>query len=224
MKIASRKGHFLGMRVSNGPAVIGGACGLPGAISPNNGLPLTQHAAVKLGTNGFALPNWDLPELHFLYSWKCCISQGDFSYRYTSDRLEVIEYTAGTDDFDGFPYDGYPVIFPPVQFLLSPISEEDQELIGRLNDTQIDQGFRFDDEKAGQLSIPTHQFGGSPFLLDPLMGDKPCPGCGSEMELVASIGNNCFSRDEGFFGNDFVQLVFLGCAKCHVLSAVNVTS
>jgi hypothetical protein len=224
MKTVAGKGHFLGMRVSEGPAVIGGACKLPGAISPNTGLPLTQHAAVKLGVNGFAMPNWDMPELHFLYSWKCCISQGDFSYRYTSGRLEIIEYTAGTDDFDGFPYDDYPVIFPSVQFLLRPIPEDDQELIGQLNDTKIDQGFRFDNERAGQLTIPTHQFGGMPFLLDPLMSEKRCAACSSEMDLVASIGNNCYSRDEGFFGNDFVQLVFFGCAHCHVLSAVNVTS
>lgn len=224
MKIIAGKGYFLGMRVFEGPAVIGGACALAGAISPNTGLPLTQHAVVKLGANGFAMPNWDLPELHFLYSWKCCISQGDFSYRYTGGRLEIIEYTAGGDDSDGFPYNDYPVIFPPVQFLLRPVPEEDQDLIRRLNDTRIDQGFRFDSERAGQLSVPTHQFGGLPFLLDPLVGEKRCVVCGFEMELVASIGNHCYSRDEGFFGNDFVQLLFFGCASCRVLSAVNVTS
>ena len=224
MKNVVGEGHFLGLRVAEGPVVIGGACKLPGAISPNTGLPLTQHAAVRLGANGLAMPQWDVPELHFLYSWKCCINQGDFSYRYTSGRLEIIEYTAGAEDFDGFPYDGYPVVFPAVQFLLRPIPAEDQKLIERLNDPDVDQGFRFDDKRAGELSVPTHQFGGLPFLLHPLASERQCVVCGSEMDLIASIGNNCYSRDEGFFGNDFVQLVFFGCARCRVLSAVNVAS
>ncbi|WP_343818097.1 hypothetical protein ISN75_21175 [Dyella marensis] len=224
MQKLSGSGRFFGQRVSQGPAVIGGTCRLQGAISPNTGLPLTQHAAVKLGASGFAIPNWDVPEVHFLYSWKCCISQGDLSYRYASGRLEIIEYTAGTEDFAGFPYDGYPVVFPAAQFLLRPIPEEDQEIIARLNNTELDQGFKFENARAGQLSIPTHQFGGVPFLLNPLMEEKRCVACGDEMVLIASIGNNSFSHDGGFFGNDFVQLVFFGCDRCKVLSAVNVAS
>lgn len=222
IKIATGTGYLLGECMADGPVVVGGACGLQGAISPNTGLPLTQHAAVKLGVSGFVLPDWDVPEIHFLYSWKCCISEGDFSYRYVADRLELIEYTTGAGDFDGFPYRHYPVVFPAVRFLLRPVAEGDQELMVRLNGSQVERDVRFEDARADRLSIPTHQFGGMPFLLDPSMEQKPCVLCGGEMELVASIGNQCFSHEEGFFGNDFVQLVYFGCGRCQVLSAVNV--
>jgi hypothetical protein len=221
LKILPGNGFFLSNIASSGPVTIGGACELGGALSPNSGLPLTQHAAVRMSVSGFGVPDFDVPMLHFLYSWKCNISMGDFTYRYLGSRIEILDFVEVADDYEGFPYEKYPVVFPSVSFELGPISYSDKLIIAILNDPDGDDEFKFESERASELSIPAHQFGGMPFLLNSNI-NKYCYVCGQEMLLTASIGNNCFSSSNGFFGNDFVQLVFFTCAPCKVVSALNI--
>ncbi|RDS82321.1 hypothetical protein DWU98_09885 [Dyella monticola] len=221
LKTLADNGYFLGDITQEGPVTIGGLCDIGGAISPNNGLPLTQHAAIRLEAGGFFVPGFDVPVLHFLYSWKCNISKGDLSYQYVGNRVKIIDFVAGVDDFEGFPYDSYPIVFSAVPFGLSPIQDGDRLLISILNDPEGDAGFKFESNRASELSVPTHQFGGLPFLLRPDINGKRCAVCSQEMPLIASIGNKCFSNDGGFFGDDFVQLVYFACGACQVVSVVN---
>ena len=140
IKILSNTGHVLGGRSHVGTATIGGSCNVAGAISPNNGLPLTQHAAIRLIDSHFQIPDFDIPELHFLYSWKCNISKGDLTYRYVNGRIELLDFVEGADDFEDFPYDDYPVVFPGISFDLVRVPESDKLLISILNDPEG--GFR----------------------------------------------------------------------------------
>jgi hypothetical protein len=222
LKVLAGNGFFLGHESSRGVLTIGGSCELAGAISPNTGLPLTQHAAARMNTQEFFVPDFDETMLHFLYSWKCNISKGDFTYQYIGGRLEILDFVEGQDDFEGFPYENYSILFPAVKFDLRPVSDGDRLLISILNDPEGDNGFKFESERASELSVPAHQFGGLPFLLRSDMDNRCCAVCGREMLLTAAIGNKCFSNDDGFFGNDFVQLVYFTCGPCKVITAVNV--
>jgi len=221
VKILPGDGYFAGTASANGELTIGGRCSSNGAISPNTGLPLTQFACVRLNPESFCIPGWPMPEIHFLYSWKCRIHEGDFSYRYVNGDLEVVEFCKGVGDSEGFPYDDYPVQFDEIRLQLQRMTKEDQSIIIELNDPDCDPDLKYDNERASDLSEPMHQFGGMPYLISPEETSKDCVICGCEMFLTASIGNNSHSNNEGFSGNDFVQVVYWTCPECHVVSARN---
>lgn len=204
-----------------GVLTIGGQCNLPGAVSPNNRRPLTQHARLELSHRYLWPDKWPTPCFHFLYSWTCAIHEGDFSYQYAATDIRIIEYNAGDGDYSGFPYDEYPVAFRPKTFDLAPLSEGEQATIVKLNEPDCDPDYQFDDPLAERLSIPTHQFGGTPYLLGAPIDQKLCVLCGAEMGILSSIGDEAHSSNEGFFGNEFVQLIFWVCTNCHVISATN---
>ncbi|WP_211443996.1 hypothetical protein [Collimonas humicola] len=214
-------GYFAGPPSESGALMIGGRTSLRGAVSPNTGLALTQFARISLGPGGFLVPGWTLPEMHFLYSWKCKIHEGDFSYRYVNGEIEIVEFCKGTDDYDDFPYENYPPFFEQVRLSLQRIEKEDQSIILKLNEVDCEPNFKFNDTRANQLSVPTHQFGGVPYLHFSSAHRKDCVICGHEIPVVASIGNNSYSNNEGFSGNDFVQVVYWACSSCNVLSASN---
>ena len=221
MKILPGDGYIVGSASDNGELSIGGQCSFKGAISPNTGEALTQFACARLNPESFWIPGWSVPEIHFLYSWKCNISKGDFSYRYVNGDLEVVEFTEGKDDCEGFPYDDYPVLFDEVLLQLQRMTKEDQAVISELNKPDCDPDFKYDNNRAFELSKPMHQLGGVPYLISPDDAVKDCPICGREMFLVASIGNNSYSQNEGFSGNDFVQVVYWACPECCVVSTRN---
>ena len=202
--------------------MIGGACKLQGAVSPNNGRPLLQHASVTLTRGGFWIPGWKSYNIHLLYSWQCNIYTEDFSYRETPTAIEVVEYAKGVDDTTGFPYEGYPSLFPPVRCDLLEIPPREQAIISRLNAVDSsDPDYKYNTPGAEDLSNPRHQFGGEPFLFNPDTPRKTCPLCREEMTLVATIANENYSDADGFFGNDYVQVVYWCCPPCLVISARN---
>jgi len=219
MKIFSEFGFFAGQRSPGGVLTIGGTAELEGAVSPNNGLPLIQHACLRLTPELFWIPNWSAPEIRFLYSWKCNIHLGDFSYRHTSSAVTMLEVQRGDDSATfNFPYPHYPARFEPVHLALEPISIEDQRLMLALND---DPRLAYRNKRAKWLYQPRHQFGGTPYLLQGEIEPKRCIVCGEEMPVIASIGNEAYSDERGFFGEDFVQIVYWCCAPCQVISARN---
>ncbi len=71
------------------------------------------------------------------------------------------------DDYSEFPYENYPESFQEIRFSLKALTNEEQDVILQLN--QDDEISVFDNPNPEfiRLSIPTHQFGGVPFLLDP---------------------------------------------------------
>lgn len=223
MKFLSESGYFLDHQTAAGQVVIGGACPLPGAISPNTGVALTQFAQVRLDPEAFWIPDWGRADIHFLYSWTCGICESDFSYQYVDGGLKVLEFGSGNEGFDGFPYEDYPLLFDPVSFALKKISEADRLVILELNKEECTSEYRFSTRRIEQLSVPTHQFGGVPYLFAPGFA-KDCVVCGQEMPVVASIGNGSYSTVEGFCGNDFVQIVYWACIECKVVSALNFSS
>lgn len=217
----SGDGFFVGPASATGGLILGGTCALKGAISPNTGARLTQFAHVHIEARAFSIPGWELPDIRFLYSWKCNLHEDSFSYRYLGNSIEVVEYIKGTGDHEGFPYENYPEAFQEVRRELQRVSEGDQQLIRQLNSPDCDPDLEYDNPRARELSTPTHQFGGIPYLVDPELPEKKCILCDKEMLLVAAIGNDSYSNEYGFSGNDFVQILYWACPKCHVVSALN---
>lgn len=222
MKYFSKNAYFVGEMSSMGLLTIGGECELSGALSPNTSLPLTQHARLELSKDYLWLNDWPGNAIHFLYSWKCAIHEGYFSYQYGDKKIDIIEYTRGDDDYYGFPYEGYPGIFEEKKFELKLATEAEQAVIAKLNEPDCEPEYQFDDPDANRLSIPTHQFGGQPYFLGGVPEAKRCPNCSKEMELLSSIGNESYSDNDGFFGNDFVQLLYWICSDCRVISVDNI--
>lgn len=221
MKFLAGNGFSISHLVGASDVLFGGCCELSGAISPNTGLPLTQFARLTLDRGRFWIPAWTLPEIHFLYSWKCKIHEGDFSYRYVNGTIEVVEFCEGFENYEGFPYEDYPLFFEETYCELNAIDDEDHAIIVELNNPDGDPDFKYGNDRAWQLSVPRHQFGGVPYLLDSDNPEKYCPICNDEMTVVATIGNDSFSKNDGFFGNDFVQVVCWACGPCQVVSARN---
>jgi hypothetical protein len=133
-----------------------------------------------------------------------------------------VEYTKSERREVDFPYSDYPRRFDPVGFNLEPISAADREIIEILNGPNAtDYELQYEPGRARELAQPRHQFGGLPFLLQSDSCSQTCPTCGIEMILIAAIANENFSTPEGFFGEDFVQVVYWCCEECQVISAQN---
>jgi hypothetical protein len=221
MKLFLGNGFFVDQLTQNGELTIGGLNNLKGANSPNSGLPLTQLAKIQVTQSGFHLPDWEFPWIHFFYSWKCKIHEDDFSYQYSSDSIHIIEYCSGIDDYSGFPYENYPESFPEIRLSLKELTSEEQSVIAQLNQENEMSIFDNPNPEFIRLSIPAHQFGGVPFLLSPESSNKNCPVCYQNMVLIATIGNESYSNNEGLSGNDFVQIIYWACLTCKVISAKN---
>jgi len=227
MKFLSQRGYFVKAPVPNGPVTIGGRLVLPGAASPSTGLPLVQYASVRVSSDALSIPGWLSQEIHCLYSWTCNIHLGDFSYRQTPETVTVLEYQAGIDGAGpDFPYEGYPKSFRAVSGTLEAISEREQAIILHLNksaapDFAVDPDYAMNTPEANDLSYPRHQFGGVPLLLQSDAPPKDCIECRREMQLFASVGNGNYTNDLGFFGNDFVQILYWCCPACQIVSARN---
>lgn len=178
-------------------------------------------ACLDLDPDYVWIKGWGSSQIHFLYSWTCGIHEGDFSYRYLNGDIEVVEYSRSNGSYDGFPYDNYPLIFDPKVFDLEAVGTDDQDIILKLNSPDCDSGFIFSNPRADFLSMPAHQFGGVPYLAAGNDHQKNCVLCKNEMHLIASISNESYSDNEGFSGNDFVQVVYWICPSCQVVSAQN---
>lgn len=218
---SSQNGCVLGDASQHGGICLGGACSFVGAVSPNNGLPLTQLALVDAGVTGLDLPGWRGKAIPFLYSWKCGIFEGDFSYRVDEGAIEILEFESSAPNVDDFPYPDFPVVFPPKSYQAKSLTLDERDQMAWVNGLTERNIPVNVDGPLWALTSPRHQFLGVPYLLDPDGSEKNCPQCSRPMFVLATIANQIDGFEEGFFGNDFVQVVYLACNECNVLSARN---
>lgn len=223
MRYATLNGFSLGEPSQQGRIQLGGACGFAGALSPNNGLPLTQHVLLKAGLSCLEDIGWS-GNMPLLYSWKCAIYTEDFSYRVGDGRIQFIYYGEGVIDTEGFPYPEYPVIFPPVMYHDAPVTTDYFNAVNRLND-MAEQGEPVPPSgELWDLMVPRHQFGGVPYLLSPASCQAACPSCGNIMPVFATVADDSGVTSKPFFGNAYVQLVYLVCSLCAILRVKNVST
>jgi hypothetical protein len=197
-KMLSNRALFVGAPSAEGPLTIGGTCSLPGAKSPINGRPLLQYAEVRLEREGFWIEGWRSENIHFLYSWKCSIMSGYFSYRQADGAITVLEVHKSSRQpvSSNFPYAEYPEAFEARQF-------------------------QFATEPTESTNDPLHQFGGTPIVVMQWVDPKACIGCGAEMPLAATLGDRNFSTKQGFVRNSGVQIVYWVCPTCQIVAARN---
>ncbi len=153
-----------------------------------------------------------------------CLANGStvapFYYQInSSDNISLLQYCkkgAVTD----FPYDDYPVYFPPATAQLMEITDEIQSLLNRLNLEHDDFDWSEYPEEYYEYSWPKHQIGGIPYLLQKNTTYRMlCPMCDSLMPFLASIDNDCLD-ERGLIGNNtFVQVLYHYCISCHIVGA-----
>ena len=182
---------------------------------------MTQLALVEADAIGLDPSEWRRTKISFLYSWKCGIFEGDFSYRITDGALEILEYASGEPDVEDFPYPDFPIIFPAASHEAKLLTQEERDQMIWINGLAERAISIKPDDPLWNLTVPMHQFLGVPYLLDPDGSEKNCPQCSKQMFVLATIANQIDGFEEGFFGNDFVQVVYLACNECNVLSARN---
>jgi hypothetical protein len=160
------------------------------------------------------------PELPLLFCWTCNLSQEPFFYRLPgSAGIELIRYGVGGAASD-FPYEDYPIYFPGSRAVLVELSGEEQETLHRINLQELDAwGI---EETHPQLSVPHHQVGGEPYLVQRNPEDQlACVVCGQPMPFLAAIADAALDP-RGFTGNPYVQVLFHYCTQCQVIGAFQV--
>lgn len=210
-------GYFLKLGVARSAHSLCGTQQIAGAISPNSGLPLLLVASLDATDPRLGISSSKVETLHLLYSWTCGISDGDFTYRESSEGVEILAYARGPAHND-FPYENYPTSFPRIAVELEALTTEEQAIIKQMNR-------RVDSEvplrrAVPQLFAPQSQVGGEPRLMQWPLTPYTCPACGGSMPLLASIGNENGSAI-GFTDNEFVQTLFFLCNACTVVTAYN---
>jgi hypothetical protein len=185
-----------------------------GGICPNCNKPLLRLLSLNVST---ILPSCPMDVLHFLFCWTCEIAQGVFSYKFTTNAIEVLEYKVGQIVLD-FPYDNYPIFFPEKRVQLIKIPRQFQKIICDVNSSTLD--FWLASKYVPQLVEPCHQFGGEPYLVNIPMS-LICPICGIDMPFILSISDNSGTR-EGFTGNEYVQMIFHICVNCCIISVYQI--
>lgn len=210
-------GYFLKPGVARSAHSLCGAQQIAGAISPNSGRPLLLVASLDTADPRIGISSSKVKTLHLLYSWTCGISDGDFTYRESSEGVEILAYATGPAH-DDFPYENYPAFFPRIAVELEALTTEEQAVIKQMNrgmDGEVPLR-----RVAPQLVAPRSQVGGEPRLLQWPLPPYTCPVCRGPMPLLASIGNENGSAI-GFTDNEFVQTLFFLCNACTVVTAYN---
>jgi hypothetical protein len=218
IKSLPTKGYRLIEKISDKNDFNHHLCGkslLQNAVSPNSGKPLLCLLSLDARDIRLGIDFKNEPRIDLLYSWTCGIAEGDFFYKIISGRLEIITYNAGSN-YDDFPYSDYPESFPPILVDLEEVSEEEENIVKRLND-----GGDFDLRMEYELlSTPYHQVGGEPYFVQNYRSEN-CPICHSEMAFLAAIGNDN-GQPLGFCDNEFVQVIFQICPDCILFVAYNI--
>jgi hypothetical protein len=190
-----------------------------GAVCPYCNKPLLRLLSLNATDSVLEIDKEKTPAVHLLYCWTCSIPYGEFSYVVNRDGTvtfvnvpPVYKDALGPDG----PYDDYTGIFAGHQVALRPIPERVQQIL--LEWHSSDSG-----HSNGADDYLTHQIGGYPFINNPSKGF--CPVCQREMPLLAAICDNAAGNNynkntnETFTGNCGVQMVFLFCRECSLVTA-----
>ena len=189
-----------------------GPCSVPKLKCPSCGLTPLQSLSLDCRDTRLGLPNLVGARLPLLFCWRCPLGQSEFYYRLKEDNgVEWLSYAEGPAS-DDFPYEAYPRYFPGARVTLVPIKPSEQKIIHGLNHEEID----FTEHP--KFSIPQHQVGGEPYMLQPLPEDFECPKCKDPMHFFAAIGDETLAA-KGFTGNPFVQAIYHLCPACLILGA-----
>lgn len=184
-----------------------------GAVCPNCEKPLLRYLSFDVKDSRLDLGGFPLEKLDLFYCWTCNISQSPFFYLCQRDgSIKLLQYGEGGQSVD-FPYPNYPRFFPQREIWLEAIAPETQRTIILLNQNR---GAEVGDIPSG-LDIPRHQVGGIPYLMQPVL-DLRCPRCKARIPLFASLGDNT-GGEQGFTGNEFVQVLFHLCPTCGIVGA-----
>ena len=216
-----QKGFFINYKPApEGTQVENKFCGshdIEGATCPNCKKPLLRFLTVNSDDKHIDIGKYQYKKIHFMYCWTCNISQREFFYQIIDDnKVSIIQYSKGGVQKD-FPYPNYPENFPLGKIDFIEISEEDQRIISKVNSEEIDE---FDlPDKDSHLSIPKHQFGGEPCLVQMEFDKINCPKCKSEMQFIVSIADDCID-DRGFVENEYVQVLYYYCKDCCMIGAI----
>ena len=192
---------------------------LRGASCPNCNKPLLVFLSLDVRDPKLEILDSPFDAFPLLFCWTCNIAQVElFSYRVLKDgSVYLLDYGEGgaATEFPGTPYDNYPDYFPSVHVTLEEISDGDQEIIKRM--MKDDNYFVKHMNDYPRLSECSHQIGGEPFLVQPLMRMN-CPLCGKAMPFFASIGDDS-GDNTGFTKNPYVQVIYYYCRNCHLISS-----
>ena len=212
-----QQGYWLSERAKKRSAFSHTRCGenlVPGAQCPNCRKPLLCILALDSRDPRVDVSGCPLESLPLLFCWTCNVAQDRFFYQLHSGGVSLLRYKKGgvTDDF---PYCSYPDHFPQSPLDLTPVTQEDQEMIRRLN---AGEDMWLTNERAEELLVPDHQVGGEPILVS---GDDrlKCVVCKRISPFFASVGDNA-GHNLSFTENEFVQTLFFLCRRCWVVGAV----
>lgn len=222
----STQGYFV--QLTCFPTTVGNHrfCGehdIVGAQCPNCQLPLLRFLSLELANSPVQLGS-TMPYAHLLYCWRCNLAQRGFSYCIVAKKeIAILAYGAGKEA-DDFPYEDYPNYFPGTYIDLMPLSNEEQEIIVKKMNDEINI-YTYKNGKYEFLTKPQHQIGGVPLLMQSNWEDwifERCPICNQTMIFFASIGDFCLDV-RGFTMNPYVQVIYLSCSHCNVFKAFAMT-
>ncbi len=213
------------------------------AWCPNCDKPLLRFLTLDLADPQLEL-NGSEERLPLMNCWTCGIAQADFYYQLRADNgISVLSCGRGEHTSD-FPYNHYPEHFPQRHVQLVPMPTCIQQGLVRLNAGKVSSTYsdavgmpELDTDTVGRvgnappmdhpdsesdgLTIPKHQVGGQPYLLDTYWRMR-CPKCGNRMPFLASIGDYS-GTTKGFADNSFVQLLYHYCRECRCVGCYQQT-
>ena len=215
-----QKGFFINLNESSSSDINNYFCGrhaIEGAICPNCGKPLLRFFTFSKQDIPTDIGAYPYQNIHFLFCWKCNISQDYFFYKVLGDNeISIIKYKKGGVQKD-FPYFDYPDYFPLGEVQFEKIADRDQKIISNVNSKIVN---KYDlPEEDFHLCCPRHQIGGEPYLVQEEYEKIYCPICKKAMLFTISVSDNCLDQ-RGFVGNPFVQILYYFCGDCLIICAI----
>ena len=183
-----------------------------GANCPNCKKPLLLFALFDTTDAVFKDKSFLPRSLPLLFCWTCIYAQDTSYYRIRgSTEIELLYCLQGKKEAS-FPYKDYPVFFPRGIIMLEQIDSREQEEI-----SQINIGILADGDAQFIPETPAHRLGGELYYIQ-APRDKICLLCGSEMSMLATVGNTALGGAR-FTRDDFTLVHFLVCENDWVIAS-----
>ena len=227
LKSIVKQGYFLKYldKTEEHSHIFCGSHSVEGAWCPNCQKPLLRFMALDTNDPKLGFKKTPFQWLSLFFCWTCEIAQTPFYYRFTANGdIGLMKFGEGGVQLN-FPTENYPTFFPQAYFQLRPLTEIEQTVTKELNRGEIPEGEV--DHKTPYLNRPEHQIGGEPFLIQKnpdyqtdAWGKEvlTCPKCKKLMPFLAAIGENT-KGNQGFSGNEYVQVLFNYCKKDRIVCA-----